>query len=59
MKSSVTSQKYSWPGNEQNQVIQVNDDVGVEEAEGHVLSTGLTDAGEEEGSSRDPLIWIY
>lgn len=32
MKSSVTSQKYSWPGSEQNQVIQVKDDVGVEDA---------------------------
>lgn len=32
MKSSDTSQKYSWPGKEQNQLIQVNVDVGVEDA---------------------------
>ena len=32
MKSSVTSQKYSWPGREQNQAIQVKDEVGVDEA---------------------------
>jgi hypothetical protein len=33
IKSSVTSQKYSWPGNEQNQLIHVSVDVGVEDAE--------------------------
>jgi hypothetical protein len=33
IKSSVTSQKYSWPGREQNQAIQVKDDVGVDDAE--------------------------
>lgn len=33
MKSSETSQKYSWPGREQNHVIQVSVDVGVDEAE--------------------------
>ena len=32
MKSSATSQKYSWPGREQNQAIQVREDVGVEDA---------------------------
>lgn len=32
MKSSVTSQKYSCPGNEQNHDIHVEDDVGVDEA---------------------------
>lgn len=32
MKSSVTSQKYSWPGSEQNQLIQVKVDVGVDDA---------------------------
>jgi hypothetical protein len=32
MKSSVTSQKYSCPGREQNQLIHVKVDVGVEEA---------------------------
>lgn len=32
IKSSVTSQKYSCPGREQNQVIQVSVDVGVDEA---------------------------
>lgn len=32
MKSSDTSQKYSCPGSEQNQLIQVNVEVGVEEA---------------------------
>lgn len=32
MKSSVTSQKYSCPGREQNQLIHVSVDVGVEEA---------------------------
>ena len=31
MKSSVTSQKYSWPGREQNQEIHVKVDVGVDE----------------------------
>lgn len=33
MKSSVTSQKYSCPGSEQNQLIHVSVEVGVEEAE--------------------------
>jgi len=33
MKSSATSQKYSCPGKEQNQDIQVSVDVGVDEAE--------------------------
>lgn len=33
IKSSVTSQKYSCPGNEQNQLIHVSVDVGVDEAE--------------------------
>lgn len=33
MNSSLTSQKYSWPGNEQNHVIQVKEDVGVDEAD--------------------------
>lgn len=32
MKSSATSQKYSWPGREQNQAIHVREDVGVEDA---------------------------
>jgi hypothetical protein len=32
IKSSVTSQKYSWPGREQNQLIHVRVDVGVDEA---------------------------
>ena len=32
IKSSATSQKYSWPGREQNQAIHVREDVGVEEA---------------------------
>ena len=31
MKSSATSQKYSWPGKEQNQLIHVKVEVGVEE----------------------------
>ena len=34
IKSSETSQKYSWPGREQNQLIHVRVDVGVDEAEG-------------------------
>jgi hypothetical protein len=33
MKSSDTSQKYSCPGNEQNQLIQVSVEVGVDEAD--------------------------
>jgi hypothetical protein len=32
MKSSVTSQKYSCPGREQNQLIHVSVEVGVDEA---------------------------
>lgn len=32
MKSSVTSQKYSCPGKEQNQLIQVSVEVGVDDA---------------------------
>lgn len=32
IKSSETSQKYSCPGNEQNQLIHVSVDVGVDEA---------------------------
>src|SRR5260221_7855079 len=32
IKSLVTSQKYSWPGREQNQLIHVRVDVGVDEA---------------------------
>lgn len=32
MKSSVTSQKYSWPGSEQNHDIHVSVEVGVEDA---------------------------
>lgn len=32
IKSSATSQKYSWPGREQNQAIHVREDVGVEDA---------------------------
>ena len=34
IKSSATSQKYSCPGKEQNQEIQVSVEVGVDEAEG-------------------------
>lgn len=37
IKSSVTSQKYSWPGKEQNQQIQVSVDVGVDDAEEPVI----------------------
>jgi hypothetical protein len=33
IKSSVTSQKYSCPGREQNQLIHVRVDVGVDDAE--------------------------
>lgn len=32
IKSSVTSQKYSCPGSEQNQDIHVDDEVGVDDA---------------------------
>jgi hypothetical protein len=32
IKSSATSQKYSWPGREQNQAIQVREEVGVDDA---------------------------
>lgn len=39
MKSSATSQKYSWPGSEQNQLIHVSVDVGVEEAVGRGTDT--------------------
>lgn len=39
IKSSDTSQKYSWPGKEQNQLIHVSVEVGVEDAgEGRVMS---------------------
>jgi len=34
IKSSVTSQKYSCPGREQNQLIHVSVEVGVDEARG-------------------------
>jgi hypothetical protein len=40
MKSSETSQKYSCPGREQNQLIQVNVDVGVDDAEPRSMSYG-------------------
>lgn len=48
IKSSATSQKYSWPGREQNQAIQVREDVGVEDAEesyDELISTGNESAG--------------
>jgi hypothetical protein len=38
MKSSETSQKYSCPGSEQNQLIHVRVEVGVEEAEPRSMS---------------------
>lgn len=48
IKSSATSQKYSWPGREQNQAIQVREDVGVEDAEeshDELISMGNESAG--------------